>query len=117
MGPTERVRHLVEPVITGAGLEVWDVEVRPGLLRILVDRPGGVDLDTISRVSEAVSRVLDAHDDGPEGHYLLEVSSPGVERALRTPEHYRRFLGEVVAVKTTAPVDGARRFQGVLVAV
>jgi ribosome maturation factor RimP len=116
MGPTEPVRDLIEPLITAAGLEVWDIELRPGLLRILVDRPGGVDLDTIGQVSEAVSRLLDGHDVGPVGRYLLEVSSPGVERPLRTPDQYRRFVGTVVAVKTTRPLDGSRRFQGVLVA-
>jgi ribosome maturation factor RimP len=115
MGPTEPVRDLVEPLITAAGLEVWDIELRPGLLRILVDRPGGVDLDTIGGVSEEVSRLLDSHDVGPAGRYLLEVSSPGVERTLRAPEQYRRFVGTVVALKTTGPVDGTRRFQGVLV--
>jgi ribosome maturation factor RimP len=116
MGPTEPVRDLVEPLITAAGLEVWDIELRPGLLRILVDRPGGVDLDAIGEVSEAVSRLLDSHDVGPVGRYLLEVSSPGVERLLRTPDQYRRFVGTVVAVKTTGPVDGSRRFQGMLMA-
>ena len=116
MGPTDTVRNLIEPLVTGAGLEVWDVELRPGLLRVLVDRPGGADLDTISRVSEDVSRLLDAQDVGPDGRYILEVGSPGVERALRTPEQYRRFTGAVVAVKTTEAIQGARRFQGVLLA-
>jgi ribosome maturation factor RimP len=115
MGPTESVRSLVEPLIIAAGLEVWDLELGPGLLRILVDRPGGVDLDTIGRVSEAVSRLLDTHDVGPDGRYVLEVSSPGVERALRTPDQYRRFVGALVAVKTVEAIEGARRFQGVLV--
>jgi len=116
MGPAERVRNLVEPLITEAGLELWDVDFGGGVLRILIDRPGGADLDSISRLSEPISAILDETDAGPEGRYVLEVSSPGVERGLRTPDQYRRYLGELVAVKTAEPVDGERRFRGVLLA-
>jgi ribosome maturation factor RimP len=116
MGPAERVRNLVEPLITEAGLELWDVDFGGGVLRILIDRPGGADLDSISRLSEPISAILDETDAGPEGRYVLEVSSPGVERVLRTPDQYRRYIGELVAVKTAEPVDGERRFRGVLLA-
>jgi ribosome maturation factor RimP len=116
MGLAERVRELVGPLVTAAGLELWDVEPAPGAIRVLVDAPGGVDLDTLGEVSLAVSAALDAHDVGPPGRYQLEVSSPGVERVLRTPTQYLRFLGTLLSVKTTVPVDGARRFRGVLLA-
>ncbi len=116
MGPAERVRSLVEPLITEAGLELWDVDFGGGVLRILIDRPGGADLDSISRLSEPISAILDETDAGPEGRYVLEVSSPGVERVLRTPDQYRRYIGELVAVKTAEPFDGERRFRGVLLA-
>jgi ribosome maturation factor RimP len=116
MGPAERIRNLVEPLITEAGLELWDVDFGGGVLRILIDRPGGADLDSISRLSEPISAILDETDAGPEGRYVLEVSSPGVERVLRTPDQYRRYIGELVSVKTAEPVDGERRFRGVLLA-
>jgi ribosome maturation factor RimP len=114
MDPVNGIRDIVEPVVTAAGLELWDVELGAGLVRILVDRPGGVDLDTIGQVTEGISSALDDHDGGPGGRYVLEVSSPGVERALRTPDQFRQFVGTLVAVKTTEAVDGSRRFRGVL---
>lgn len=115
MGPAERVRELVEPVLSTSDLELVDVEVRPGLVRLSVDRPGGIDLDAISAVSPAISAALDAADPIPE-RYQLEVSSPGVERPLRTPEHFRRFVGQQVSVRTNPGVEGDRRVAGRLAA-
>lgn len=116
MGPSQSVRELVEPMLTSAGLELWDLGVSAGLVRILVDRPGGVDLDALDGIARRISVALDAHDEvAPSGRYHLEVGSPGVERTLRTPDHFRRFVGALVSVKTTEPVDGSRRFQGVVV--
>jgi ribosome maturation factor RimP len=116
MGPAERVRNLVEPLITASGLELWDVDFTGGVLRVLVDRPGGADLDSIGRLSEPISALLDETDAGPDGRYVLEVSSPGVERVLRTADQYRRYVGQLVTVKTAVPVNGERRFRGLLVA-
>src|SRR5438270_13913457 len=118
MSVSDRVRALIEPVVSPLGLELVDVELVGATLRVSVDRPGGVDLDTISAASEAVSAVLDHADPDPvPGRYTLEVSSPGVERPLRTPEHFRRAVGTTVAVRTRAEIDGERRVQGVLDAV
>jgi ribosome maturation factor RimP len=94
---------LVKPVVEGAGLELVDVAwsgrgPRP-LLRITVDRDGGVDLDTISSVSEKVSRRLDLEGFEP-GPYQLEVTTPGLERPLRRPQDFRRAVGERVRVRT-----------------
>lgn len=119
---TENVRALIQPLLAGAGLELVDVELAAGLLRVTIDRPGGLDLDAISHASTAVSGALDGADrDGPEpavadlpGHYVLEVSSPGIERPLRTPDHFQRFVGAVVAVRTVAGAGGDRRVQGTL---
>jgi len=112
---SERVRGLVEPVIVPLGLELVDVEHVGSTLRVSVDRPGGVDLDAISAASEAVSAVLDRADPDPvPGRYTLEVSSPGVERPLRTPEHFRRAAGTRVSVRTQPGVEGERRVEGVL---
>src|ERR1700730_3054173 len=98
MGPAERVRNLVEPLITSSGLELWDVDFTGGVLRILVARPGGAALASIGRLSEPISTLLDETDAGPDGRYVLEVSSPGVERVLRTADQYRRYGGQLVTV-------------------
>jgi ribosome maturation factor RimP len=110
---------LVEPSLASSGLEIWDVEVSRDTVRILVDRPGGVDLDSLARLAgRVVSPLLDEHPElTPAGQFSLEVSSPGVERTLRRPEQYERFTGQEVAVKTKVAVDGARRHQGILVSV
>src|SRR5205823_5634684 len=94
----ERVREIVEPLLAGVGLDLFDVELSGATLRVLVDRDGGVDLDTVSRASQLVSDALDRADPLPS-RYVLEVSSPGVERPLRTPDHFRRAVGATVAVR------------------
>lgn len=113
MSVTDRVRAVIEPSLATQGLEVVDVQHHAGVLRITVDRPGGVDLDALSVASRLVSDELDRHDMVP-GRYLLEVSSPGVERSLRTPAHFARFVGTTVAVRTRPGTDGDRRVEGVL---
>ena len=115
MATSEQVRALVEPIVTSEGLELIDVEVAPRLLRVTVDRPGGVDLEAISDVTQLVSAALDRADPIPGGSYALEVSSPGLERPLRTPEHFQRFVGKLVNVKTRPGVPGERRVLGQLV--
>jgi ribosome maturation factor RimP len=111
---------LVGPVVESAGLELVDVSFhREGgrrVLRVTVDREGGVDLDTISQTSEAISRRLDL-EDAVDGSYALEVSSPGIERPLRVPEGLQRRIGELVRVKTATPVAGSRTHTGSVVSV
>lgn len=106
---------LLQPVVTAADLELVDVELKSGILLVTVDRPGGVDLDALAEANRAVSSVLDERDPIP-GRYTLEVSSPGVERTLRTPAHFTRAIGETVTVKTRPQVPGDRRVTGTLVA-
>lgn len=113
MGPAERVRELVEPVLATSDLELVDVEVGRGLVRLSLDRPGGIDLEAISAISPAISAALDAADPLPET-YHLEVSSPGLERPLRTPEQFQRFVGTKVSVRTLPGVEGERRVTGTL---
>ena len=109
---------LVRPVIEQAGFEFVELattrEQGRKVLRVVVDRPGGVDLDALSQLSATVSRHLDleGYEDGPYG---LEVSSPGIERPLKRPEHFARSVGEQVKVKTTAPMAGSRTHTGTLV--
>jgi ribosome maturation factor RimP len=137
---TESIRELVEPVLASVGLELWDVEVARDVVRIMVERPApaagaadlsdssepleprrpgrGVDLDALSDASSVLSPVLDAHPEAvPAGRYQLEVSSPGIERTLRTPEQFQRYLGAEITVKTSEPVAGARRHRGRIVEV
>jgi ribosome maturation factor RimP len=110
---------LLEPVVEGLGVELWDLEYAPGrgngLLRLYIDSEIGVTLDDCERVSRAVSELLDAEDPVP-GHYTLEVSSPGLERPLRTAAHFARYVGAQVFVELAQPVAERRRFKGVLVA-
>ena len=109
----ERVRSAVEPPLSASGFEVVDVERQGSVLRVTVDRPGGIDLDGVTEATRLVNEVLDRHDLVGE-RTTLEVSSPGVERHLRTPEHFRRFVGKEVAVKARAGTEGERRLSGVL---
>lgn len=121
MPDVDTIARAVEPVVAALDLELYDVELtgpaRSRNLRVLVDRPGGVDLDTIAATAQALNPVLDA--DPAVGHacpgrYTLEVSSPGLERRLRTPDHFRRAVGSAISVKTAAADRGLRR-RGVLV--
>jgi ribosome maturation factor RimP len=115
MGAEEQITEALTPAVQTAGLEIWDVERSGATLRVLVERPGGVDLDSIAQVTSAVSAILDQREDlAPAGRYMLEVSSPGLERRLRYPEHFARYLGEDVVIKTTEAVNGARRVRGTL---
>ena len=112
------VEALVRPVVESVGLELWEATYRKEegrmVLRVMVDREGGVDLETISSTSERLSRRLDLEDFGA-GRYELEVSSPGLERPLRTPRHFQRSVGERVKVKTVEPVGGTKVHEGALV--
>jgi ribosome maturation factor RimP len=104
--PGPRVReHLLDtlrPVVESAGYELDDVAVtsagRRSLVRVSVDAEGGIDLDGVAVVSRAVSDVLDADDAAFSGPYVLEVSSPGVDRPLTEPRHWRRAAGRLVTV-------------------
>jgi ribosome maturation factor RimP len=122
MPDVDTIARAVEPVVTTLDLELYDVELtgpsRARTLRVLVDRPGGVDIDTLTAAAEALSPVLDATPavgDACPGRYTLEVSSPGLERRLRTPDHFRSAVASTVSIKTTAGDTGLRR-RGVLLA-
>jgi ribosome maturation factor RimP len=115
MGAEEQIAEALRPAVQAAGLEIWDVERSGATVRVLVERPGGVDLDSISQVTSAISAALDQHDElVPAGRYTLEVSSPGLERRLRHAGHFARYIGEEVTVKTVEPVNQTRRLRGTL---
>jgi len=105
---------LVAPVVVEVGLELVDVERKANVVLVTVDREGGVDLEALTIANRVVSAVLDEHDPIP-GAYTLEVSSPGVERTLRTAAHFAKARGETVTVRTRPQVPGDRRLAGVLV--
>jgi ribosome maturation factor RimP len=115
MTVAERVRELVEPLLADRDLAVYDVEMSGPVLRVVVDADGALDLDALSDASRAVSRALDDAD-LIAGRYTLEVTSPGLERTLRTPQHFARAVGEQIKVKTFpgAAPDDERRVAGVL---
>jgi len=121
----EQLRELLAPVVAGLGYQLWELEYLPrsggGMLRIYIDAASplserGISLDDCERVSRAVSETLDATDPIP-GHYTLEVSSPGLDRVLRTREHFERFAGERVRLEMMQPVEGRKRFSGRLLGV
>jgi ribosome maturation factor RimP len=112
-----KLEALLAPLAAGHGLELWAVEVagssgRP-LVRVLLDRDGGILLDDIAGANAWIGDALDESED-LRGPYVLEVSSPGIERPLRTPAQYARFLGQTVQAKTVAPQDGRKTFVGTL---
>jgi ribosome maturation factor RimP len=114
----ERVREIVEPLLERQSLTVYDIELSGSQLRITVDASGEqgerhVDLEAIARATRLISVALDEHDPIPS-KYTLEVSSPGLERPLRTPTHFAGAVGLTVSVKTNARVDGERRIKGTL---
>jgi ribosome maturation factor RimP len=120
MGQTvdkERLIELIEPPLAALGFELADLDAhlgKRGLLRIFIDREGGVTLDDCERVSEQLGAWLDVEDPLP-GSYVLEVSSPGFDRRLRTLEHFARFAGERCKVELKDPRDGRRRLTGRIV--
>lgn len=123
MNLRDRLTELLAPTVADLGLALWELEYLPrsngALLRLYIDapvgQPGGVTIDDCERVSHAVSAVLDAADPVP-GHYTLEVSSPGLDRVLRSYEHFARYVGERVRVEMAAAQAGRKRFSGRLAA-
>lgn len=110
---SETIDALVAPRLDAAGFSLYDVEETGGVLRVLVDRPGGIDLDGVAVATRIVSDAIDEAD-ALSGPTTLEVSSPGLERPLRTPAHYAAAIGTRVSVKTVPGTGGERRFEGTL---
>src|SRR5947199_1531889 len=112
----DRVREVAERVAASSGLEVVEVELRGGgksrMLRIFIDKPGGVTHEDCANLSREVSTILDVEDAVPGGSYLLEVSSPGLDRKLSRPVDFERFQGSRVKLTTKDAVNGNRHFEG-----
>jgi ribosome maturation factor RimP len=116
---TETLTTLLTPAVQGAGYELvdlqWKHEQGGWVLRVMIDKPvGSIGHDDCERVSREVSALLDVHD-VIKPHYSLEVSSPGLDRPLRTPQHFARFIGQKARVRLQHGLDGRRNFAGTIV--
>lgn len=114
------VEQLATPIAESLGLRIWDVRyLKEGAvryLRVFIDKDGGVDINACEQMSRALDAPLDEADPISE-EYILEVSSPGVERELVRPEHFDAFIGADIMVKMIRPIDGiGKEFKGVLTA-
>lgn len=117
----EQIQRLLDPILTSLGLTLWDLEFKKDgpkwLLRIYIEREaGGVTLNDCEAVSRDLGTVLDVEDIVPHA-YTLEVSSPGLDRPLTRPDHYRKCLGQQVRIKTFQAVNGEKVFRGRLAAI
>lgn len=118
MGVQERVLDIVEPIVEDLDLYLFDLDYAGGRLKITIDTVDGVesvDSSLLTLCTRQISRELDEVDP-ISGKYTLEVSTPGVERRLRRPDHFHRSIGMDITVKLGAHVEGERRFSGALVA-
>ena len=113
----KEIERLVEPVLAEMGIELVDMEYRSTqgrrVLRIYADRPTGINLDDCAMVSREIGNLLDVKD-LLQQHYVLEVSSPGLNRPLKREKDFLQAIGQKVKVKTAVPVKGRRNFSGVL---
>ena len=113
----QRVEALATPLVEEEGIELWGVNFRQEtgrwVLRLALDREGGVTLDELTRIHRQLSDLLDVHDLVP-WRYTLEVSSPGINRPLLRPSHYQRYLGKRVRIQTRSAQHGRRVFVGTL---
>lgn len=113
----EQLDQLINSVVVGLGFEVWGYEYRPhsesALLRIFIEKEGGISIDNCTQVSRQIGAALDVEDLIPVA-YILEVSSPGIDRVLFTAEQYKAYLGETLKVRTRTPIEGRRNFRGTM---
>ena len=113
----DRVRSLVQPIASDLDLDLYDVERRGGTIRVTLDAAvgsgEGITLDQIALATRLISREMD-HEDPIAGHYTLEVTSPGLERPLRTPAHFQREVGKQVTVRLRDVLNDDRRIEGLL---
>lgn len=115
-----RVRRLIETIIKDMGIELDNVEVmkmgNKFLLRVFIDKEGGVTIDDCEKVSREIEAQLDIEDPIPSS-YILEVSSPGLDRPLKRPEDFKRFCGKAVRVITSTPIENQTFFVGEMIEV
>jgi ribosome maturation factor RimP len=112
-----KIQEIIEPVVETLGYELVGIEYlsqgKHSLLRVYIDHQNGITIDDCERVSHQLSGLLDV-EDLIRGHYNLEVSSPGLDRPLFTIEHFERFRNQKAKVKLSLPVEGRRKFTGII---
>ena len=112
----DHIHAIAERVAASLGVEVVEIELRGGgksrMLRVFIDKPSGVTHEDCANLSREVSTILDVEDAVPGGSYVLEVSSPGLDRKLVKPGDFERFQGSRIKLTTKAPVNGNRHFEG-----
>lgn len=113
MAKTDLVRTMAEPLAAAQGADVYDVTFNAGKLAVAINKQGGIDLDTLTNISRELGQQLE-EDDVISGSYTLEVTSPGLERPLRTPGHFAGAVGEDVTIRTTPETEGERRVRGTI---
>lgn len=111
---TDTVSSIVTPELESLGVELVDIEHKGAVLRVVLDEPGGIGLDRLAEITRRLSKALDDADP-ISARYTLEVSSPGVERPLRTPRHFAAVVGQLITFKSR-DAQGTRRVNGTLVA-
>jgi ribosome maturation factor RimP len=112
----EKIREIADRVARSSGLELVELELHGGgkarMLRIYIDKPGGVTHEDCANFSREAGTIFDVEDAVPGGSYTLEVSSPGLDRKLSTADEFERFVGSLVKVTTRDPINGNRHFEG-----
>jgi len=115
-GLLERITELGERAATGSGIEIVEIQLRGAgkgrLLRVYIDKSGGVTHGDCELISERLGRLLDEEDAMPDDSYTLEVSSPGVERKLSKPRDFERVLGQKIRLSVEQPIDGQKWLEG-----
>jgi ribosome maturation factor RimP len=113
----DKIKKIIEPVITAGGIELYDIEFNrmrgKGLLRVFIEKEGGVTIEDCGRISREIEAALDVEDPIPFS-YVLEVSSPGLDRPLKKLEDFNRYSGNMVRVTTLEPVDNQTFFIGTI---
>ncbi len=115
MAIIDRLREIVEPLCLDLAVELYDLELNGGVLKVTVDKAEGIGMADIAPLTREISRALDVHDP-ISGNFTLEVTSPGLERALRTPAHFVRAIGTTVKLKLRPGVVEDRRVEGLVLA-
>ncbi|MGI9287161.1 MAG: ribosome maturation factor RimP [Pseudomonadales bacterium] len=113
----QQLQGLIEPLVGTLGYQLWGLEFsahgKRKLLRVFIDGPQGISVDDCATTSRQISSVLDV-EDPISGEYMLEVSSPGMDRPLFSVRQFEQYIGHVVKVKLATPFDGRRHYKGVL---
>jgi len=117
-GRIQRITELAEQAALGTGIEIAEIQLRGAgksrLLRVYIDKPGGVTHGDCALISEKLGKLLDDEDAVPGESYTLEVSSPGLDRKLSKPRDFERVVGQKIRLGVQEPIDGQRWFEGTL---